>query len=99
MSARNSGVKNFVSYGVSFVRALPVSQDQSAIANGSVAGILDAPDLPFSVACVATAATPTRAGVAFEPPGLTWPKDPAVVTVRATWLLAPTVMARVTASD
>src|SRR5258707_10713110 len=98
MSARNSGVKNFVSYGVSFVRALPVSQDQSAKANGSVAGVLVAPDLPLSVACVATAATPPRAGVAFEPPGVTRPKVPAGVTRPATGGLAPTVIGGVAAS-
>src|SRR5713226_9000153 len=99
MSARNSGVKNFVSYGVSFVRALPVSQDQSANANGSLdCGFATPADLPFSVACVATAVTPTRAGVAFKPPAVSWPTVPAVVTVPATGVLAPTLVGGVAAS-
>src|SRR5258708_16808112 len=56
MSARISGVKTFVSIGDSFVRALPFNQVKSANANGSVADVFTAPDLPFSVACGPTAA-------------------------------------------
>src|SRR5260370_41495898 len=57
MSALISGVKNFVSIGDSLVRALPFSQVKSAKENGSGAGVLAAPDLPFSVASGPTAAT------------------------------------------
>src|ERR1700704_6805550 len=66
MSARISGVKNFVSIGDSFVRALPVSQVKSANAKGSAAGDFAAPDLPFSVACALTEATSFSAGMTFE---------------------------------
>jgi len=52
----DSGVKNFVSIGDSFVRALPLSHVKSAKAKGSVAGAFATPDLPFSVACGPTAA-------------------------------------------
>src|SRR5712692_7250911 len=62
-SARISGVKNLVSIGDSFVRALPVSQVKSANANGSVAGAFAAPDLPFSVACGVPEATTFSAGM------------------------------------
>src|SRR5229473_5818075 len=57
MSARISGVKNFVSIGDSFVRALPFNQVKSANANGSVAGVFAAPLFPFSVACGPSTAT------------------------------------------
>src|SRR5713101_10188672 len=57
MSARISGVKNFVSIGDSFVRALPFNQVKSANANGSVGGVFAAPLFPFSVACGPSTAT------------------------------------------
>src|SRR5258708_9138168 len=57
MSARISGVKNFVSMGDSFVRALPFNQVKSANANGSVAGVFAAPLFPLSVACGPSTAT------------------------------------------
>src|SRR6267143_854880 len=57
MSARISGVKNFVSIGDSFVRALPFNQVKSANANGSVAGGFTAPLFPFSAACGPSTAT------------------------------------------
>src|SRR5579859_820486 len=64
MSARNSGVKNFVSYGVSLVRGFPVSQDQSANANGSAFLGFTMLVVFFSAACgwtlviIATLVTP-----------------------------------------
>src|SRR3982074_391970 len=67
MSARISGVKNFVSIGDSFVRALPVSQVKSANANGSATGGFAAPDLPFSVAFRATAARTFSVGMTLLP--------------------------------
>src|SRR5260370_7732686 len=57
MSARISGVKNFVFIGDSFVRALPFNQVKAANANGSVGGVFAAPLFPFSVACGPSTAT------------------------------------------
>src|SRR5260370_11770821 len=57
MSARISGVKNFVSIGDSCGRGLPFNQVKSANANGSVAGVFAAPLFPFSVACGPSTAT------------------------------------------
>src|ERR1700692_3688873 len=54
MSARISGLKNEVAWGVSVVRALPVSQVKSPKAKGSALAALPIavpPDFPFSVAC------------------------------------------------
>src|SRR6266481_2042924 len=56
-SARISGVKNFVSIGDSFVRALPFNQVKSANAKGSAGGVFAEPGLPFSVACGPSAST------------------------------------------
>src|ERR1700722_2486112 len=50
MSARISGVKNFVSIGESFVRAFPFSQVQSAYANGSAGAAFVAPWVPTAPA-------------------------------------------------
>src|ERR1700722_2048806 len=50
MSARISGVKNFVSIGESFVRAFPFSQVQSAYANGSAGAAFVAPWVPTAAA-------------------------------------------------
>src|SRR5882762_6523378 len=62
MSARISGVKNFVSIGDSFVRALPVSQVKSANANGSVLADLVWAEVPGG----ATEATPFSTGKTLE---------------------------------
>src|ERR1700730_10721367 len=52
MSARISGVKKEVAYGVSLVREFPVSQVKSPKAKGSaLAALAVPPDFPFSVAC------------------------------------------------
>src|SRR5580704_906600 len=60
MSARISGVKNFVSIGESFVRAFPFSQVQSAYANGSAGAVFVAPWVPTAAAGSAVPAAETE---------------------------------------
>src|ERR1700741_991321 len=57
MSARISGVKNFESQKISFVRGLPFSQVQSASENGSILATLASAG---GCACGAAAAVGTR---------------------------------------
>src|SRR6202012_1183473 len=66
ISARISGVKNFVSSGTSFVRAFPLSHVQSANANGSAFLGFAGSCVP-SAAAAAGSASPTAAAEAASP--------------------------------